>query len=175
MPGCHGMLGAAESSPGAPAEPRSPGREPGRAGVPAAPCPRAAAGLGIGQQPAKALCAFLSWQVKMWVNPWRGGPGDFPVEVKGANIPPPAAVQHLRGIQNAFRGQLSSSGVAVVGVPSACLSPGLACPLLPGWRRGATAEHAAHSSSRARSRECRQASPCAAGVWPAGTGLPAPP
>lgn len=36
------------------------------------------------------------------------------MEVKGANIPPPAAAQHLRGIQNAFLGQLSSSGVAVV-------------------------------------------------------------
>ena len=116
VPNCCGMLGAAESSPGAPAELQSPGQEPGRTRVPAAPCPHAAAGLGIGQQPVKALlCAFLSWQVKMQVNPGRGGPGDFPLEVKGANIPPPPAKQHPWGIQNAFHGQLSSSGVAVVG------------------------------------------------------------
>lgn len=81
-----------------------------------APCPGAAARLGIGQQLAKAvLCAFLSRQAKIQVNPGRGGPGDFPLEVKGANIPLPAAAQYPQGIQNAFPGQPSSSGVAVVG------------------------------------------------------------
>lgn len=51
----------------------------------------------------------------MWINPGRGGPGDFPLEVKGANISLPATTQHPQGIQNAFQGQLSSSGAAVVG------------------------------------------------------------
>lgn len=40
------------------------------------------------------LHAFLSWQMKMWVNPGGGGPGDLPMEVKGASILLPAALHH---------------------------------------------------------------------------------
>lgn len=61
------------------------------------------------------LRAFLSWQMKMWVNPGGVGPGDLPIEVKGASILLPAALHYPWGIQNAFRGQLSCTGVAVVG------------------------------------------------------------
>lgn len=60
------------------------------------------------------LHAFLSWQMKTWDNPGGGGPGDFPMEVKGASILLPAALHHPWGIQNAFHGQLSCTGVAVV-------------------------------------------------------------
>lgn len=165
MPDCCGMLRVAEFSPGASAELRSPGRELRRARVPAAPCPQAVAGLGIRQQLAKALlCACLSWQVKMWVNPGSGGSGDFPLEVKGTNILLLAATQHPWGIQNAFHGQLSSSGVSVV---SERRSPQHASCW--GWHaRSSPADTEEPRLSRlpsswVRSQECCQASPCATG------------
>ena len=169
MPACCGMLRVVEASPGASAVLPPLGREPGRARVPAAPCPWAAAGLAIRQQTSKALLrAFLSWQVKMPVNPVRGGPGDLGSEVKAADIPQPAAAQHPWGIQKciSWAAEQLWSGCGPLGTPLA----GAGMPAVP-----RPTQHTTPSSSRARSRACRQASPCATGVWLAGTGLPDPP
>lgn len=74
------------------------------------------------------------------------------MEVKGDSIPLPTAMHHPWDIQNAFRGQLSCPGVAVVdegNVPS---------------EQDARSSLAAHSSSWVWCRECPQSSPCAAGA-----------